>query len=204
MAKLTCASCGREVAGVHGAMCECGALLAMPGAVVDAAEPTEALVGVAAGGPDVAAGPTLVGTGPGGAEFGAGVPGERVACRVRGCGEKAMRGKDLCRRHFVEVQGRDFVLMAPWGGNIIVPDGESVGLGRHPDFSPYAAEIGEYRCVGRQHAFVHSDNGQLFVRDLSSHNGTRRNGYPIPADAEVELVPGDTLTLGGEIELVVA
>lgn len=192
-------------------MCQCGALLALPGAVVDAAEPTEAVVGVAAGGTDGAASAASAGSGTVDAAdasacvgAGAGAPGDRASCRIEGCAQKAMRGKDLCRRHFIEIQGRDFVLMAPWGGNIVVADGASVGLGRHPDFSPCAAEIGEYRCVGRQHAFVRSDSGRLFVRDLSSHNGTRRNGYPIPADVEVELVPGDTLTLGGEVELVVA
>src|SRR5436305_1265028 len=46
----------------------------------------------------------------------------------------------------------------------------------------------------REHAEVYSGDGQWFLRDLRSLNGTRLNGNAL--DSEWELSPGDDVSIG--------
>lgn len=75
-------------------------------------------------------------------------------------------------------------------GQVITPD---------VDLNKYQAyEMG----ISRLHATIRIDplKNKVFVIDLGSANGTKVNGYEIPANSEVPLNHGDVLTLG-KIEL---
>ncbi len=50
--------------------------------------------------------------------------------------------------------------------------------------------------ISRQHAVFTYEQGDLFVRDLKSTNGTRINGYRIEANKPYRLHNGDELELG--------
>jgi signal transduction histidine kinase len=68
------------------------------------------------------------------------------------------------------------------------------------DLSPYDAEmLGVSRC----HLRMHPTPINLFIIDLDSTNGTRRNGRMIGANTPYSLADGDILTLG-RLELVVS
>jgi two-component system, OmpR family, phosphate regulon sensor histidine kinase PhoR len=61
------------------------------------------------------------------------------------------------------------------------------------DLTPYGAEqLG----VSRRHASLRPTASNLFVVDLGSTNGTRRNGRSIGLNTPYSLADGDTLTLG--------
>ena len=61
------------------------------------------------------------------------------------------------------------------------------------DLTPYGAErLG----VSRRHASLRPTASNLFVVDLGSTNGTRRNGRSIGVNTPYSLADGDTLTLG--------
>lgn len=53
----------------------------------------------------------------------------------------------------------------------------------------------ERKSVSKMHCVIVRTDGLLFVRDLSSTNGTKVNGQRILRGA---LLPGDQLSLGGE------
>jgi hypothetical protein len=55
---------------------------------------------------------------------------------------------------------------------------------------------GKERGVSRQHALLHFQDGQLFVEDLESTNGTRINGLKIEAGQQYKLRSGDELEFG--------
>ena len=70
-------------------------------------------------------------------------------------------------------------------------------LGRDPEFADYCfseRDIG----VGKSHAIIYSRNGQYYVRDLKSLNGTFINGEQIPGDKDREkehvIKSGDTIS----------
>jgi pSer/pThr/pTyr-binding forkhead associated (FHA) protein len=51
--------------------------------------------------------------------------------------------------------------------------------------------------ISRVHAMIYEKNGQHFIRDLGSLNGTRVNGTKI--DEDVMLKDGDVVTVGFEL-----
>lgn len=51
--------------------------------------------------------------------------------------------------------------------------------------------------VSRIHARIEKDNGHVYVSDLHSTNGTRKNGIKVAENETVELFPGDEVTFGG-------
>lgn len=51
--------------------------------------------------------------------------------------------------------------------------------------------------VSRVHAKIEQNNGHVYVSDLHSTNGTRKNGVRLSEDETVELVPGDEVMFGG-------
>ena len=55
------------------------------------------------------------------------------------------------------------------------------------------------RC-SRQHCEIFSDNGDWFVRDLKSRNGTRLNGQPFKRVKPLN--PGDRLEIAGTVFLL--
>jgi hypothetical protein len=179
MAQLTCSACHRGVAEEDVTCPGCGSLLGVPGAVTRVAEPSE---------------PTVpLGTEP-----------PATPCSTPGCGQPAMRGRTLCRRCFVRQNAaREYVLLAPWGERLTVADGQTVPIGRKADFSPYASHLQEAQFISGTHAFFACAAGRLTVRDLDSTNGTRVNSIRVDAQQEVQLVTGDVITLGGQVQFIV-
>jgi diguanylate cyclase (GGDEF)-like protein len=81
-------------------------------------------------------------------------------------------------------------------------------LGRSVDLAEGELTIGrEGRCavvlplggVSRVHCSIRRDATGLWLRDLGSTNGTRRNGESVPPQREVELQVGDLVAVGGAI-----
>lgn len=93
---------------------------------------------------------------------------------------------------------RTFRLLTPWSEIIEVRETAGLAVGRDPDFCTFAERLTESMYVSRRHLFLSIGEGQLFVRDLGSHNGTAKNGDRITPDVEVPLHAGDALTLGGQ------
>ena len=85
-------------------------------------------------------------------------------------------------------------------GNVEVPAGTSLVLGRDPEESLVAAAFASYDNVSRRHATVTvSDTGQATIRDEHSTNGTFVNGDRVLPGTDVRLVDGDSVRLGGDV-----
>jgi FHA domain/Double zinc ribbon len=85
-------------------------------------------------------------------------------------------------------------------GNVDVPAGTSVILGRDPAQSLVAAAFGQYDNVSRRHATVMvDDGGRASIRDEGSTNGTFVNGDRVLPGAEVRLVDGDRIRLAADV-----
>lgn len=182
MAQLRCSACGAAVDEADVTCPGCGSLLGVPGAVSRVEEALTAVLDVAAGSARQSP----------------------VMCSTPGCGQPATRGRTVCRMCFVRgAQTRTYVLLTPWGDRVILTEGTSVPIGRSRDFSSYAARLDGMDSVSRSHAFFECRDGRLVVRDLDSTNGTRVNGARIAAQQETTLVPGDVVTLGGQVEFIV-
>ena len=84
-------------------------------------------------------------------------------------------------------------------GNVEVPAGTSLRLGRDPAESLVAAAFSEFENVSRRHATVTVDDaGHASIRDEHSTNGTFVNGDRVLPGTAVRLVDGDTVRLGGD------
>ncbi len=67
------------------------------------------------------------------------------------------------------------------------------------DLTPYGArELG----VSRRHLVIRQLNGQLFIEDIGSANGTLINGQGVPPNQDIPLKDGDKLKLG-ELTIIV-
>jgi hypothetical protein len=85
-------------------------------------------------------------------------------------------------------------------GNVDVPAGTSVILGRDPAQSLVAAAFGQYDNVSRRHAtVVVDDGGRATIRDEGSTNGTFVNGERVQPGGEVRLVDGDQIRLAADV-----
>ncbi len=85
-------------------------------------------------------------------------------------------------------------------GNVEVPAGTSLVLGRDPEESLVAAAFADYDNVSRRHATVTvSDTGQATIRDEHSTNGTFVNGDRVLPGTEVRLVDGDSVRLAADV-----
>ena len=85
-------------------------------------------------------------------------------------------------------------------GNIDVPAGTSVILGRDPDQSLVAAAFGQYENVSRRHATVMvDDSGRASIRDEGSTGGTFVNGERVLPGSEVRLLDGDQIRLAADV-----
>jgi predicted component of type VI protein secretion system len=81
-------------------------------------------------------------------------------------------------------------------------------LGQRIDLAEGELTIGrESRCgvvlplggVSRVHCSIRRDASGIWLRDLGSTNGTRRNGETAPAHQDVRLQVGDLVAIGGAI-----
>ena len=181
MAQLTCSACHAAVAEADVTCAGCGSLLGVPGAVTRPEAPSAPTVPL----------PTAPSPPP-------------ATCSTPGCGQPAMRGRTLCRACTVRRgTAREYVLLAPWGDRLTVAEGQTLPIGRRPEFSPYAHHLTAAPFVSGTHAFFACVDGRLTVRDLDSSNGTRVNGVRVSAQQEVQLVTGDIVTLGGQVQFIV-
>ena len=85
-------------------------------------------------------------------------------------------------------------------GNVDVPAGTSVILGRDPAQSLVAAAFGQYDNVSRRHATVQvDDSGHASITDENSTNGTYVNDDRVLPGVEVRLVDGDRIRLAADV-----
>jgi len=85
-------------------------------------------------------------------------------------------------------------------GNVEVPAGTSLLLGRDPAQSLVAAAFAHFDNVSRRHATVTvDDSGRAAIRDEGSTNGTFINDDRALPGTEVRLVDGDRVRLGADV-----
>ena len=84
-------------------------------------------------------------------------------------------------------------------GNVDIPAGTSLTLGRDPEESLVAAAFARFEDVSRRHATVTvHDTGRATIRDEYSTNGTFVRGDRVLPGTDVALADGDTLRLAAE------
>jgi len=84
-------------------------------------------------------------------------------------------------------------------GNVEVPAGTTVLLGRDPAESLVAAAFASYENVSRRHATVAvDDEGHATIRDEDSTNGTFVNGDRVLPGVTVRLADGDIVRLAAD------
>ena len=85
-------------------------------------------------------------------------------------------------------------------GNVDVPAGTSLVLGRDPGESLVAAAFADFENVSRRHATVTvSDTGEATIRDEHSTNGTFVNGDRAVPGRDVRITNGDSVRLGADV-----
>jgi hypothetical protein len=85
-------------------------------------------------------------------------------------------------------------------GNVEVPAGTSVLLGRDPAESLVAAAFDGCENVSRRHALILVDDvGHATIRDEGSTNGTFVNGDRLLPGVDVRLVDGDEVRLAADV-----
>src|SRR5258708_25998300 len=85
-------------------------------------------------------------------------------------------------------------------GNVEVPAGTSVLLGRDPAESLVAAAFDTCDNVSRRHATITVDDaGHATIRDENSTNGTFVNGDRLLPGIDVRLVDGDKVRLAADV-----
>jgi hypothetical protein len=85
-------------------------------------------------------------------------------------------------------------------GNVEVPAGTSLLLGRDPAESLVAAAFAQYENVSRRHATVTmDDDGHASIRDEDSTNGTFVNGDRVLPGIAVRLADGDVVRLAADV-----
>ena len=90
-------------------------------------------------------------------------------------------------------------------GNVEVPAGTSLLLGRDPAESLVAAAFDQCENVSRRHAMITVDDaGHATIRDENSTNGTFVNDDRLLPGIDVRLVDGDTVRLAADVSGKVA
>jgi pSer/pThr/pTyr-binding forkhead associated (FHA) protein len=85
-------------------------------------------------------------------------------------------------------------------GNVEVPAGTSLLLGRDPAESLVAAAFASYENVSRRHATVTmDDSGHATIRDENSTNGTFVNGDRVLPGIAARLADGDIVRLAADV-----
>ena len=182
MASLSCPDCGVRVQPEDLICFRCGANLPhASGADDDLLTPTISQKFIAAG--DPAASCPRCGTPVSDAAD--------VVCTT--CGEPLPTGR---RRRISPVVMR---ITFPTG-NVDIPAGTSVLLGRDPAESLVAAAFAHFDNVSRRHATILVDDaGHASIRDENSTNGTFVNDDRVLPGAEVRLVDGDRVRLAADV-----
>ena len=117
--------------------------------------------------------------------------------------EPAARVCPACHRalrHPASVTSLVVLRLAFPTGNVDVPAGTSVVLGRAPEESLVAAAFDQHHDVSRRHAtIIVDDSGRATVRDEWSTNGTFVNGDRVLPGTAVTLSDGDSLRLAAKV-----
>ena len=182
MASLSCPDCGVKVQQEDLICFRCGANLPhASGSDDDLLTPTISQKFVAVGDPSAAC-------------LRCGTPvsdAADVVCSV--CGEPLPTGR---RRRISPVVMR---ITFPTG-NVDIPAGTSVLLGRDPAESLVAAAFARFDNVSRRHATVRVDDaGHASIKDENSTNGTYVNEDRVLPGTEVRLVDGDRVRLAADV-----
>ena len=85
------------------------------------------------------------------------------------------------------------------GGNDILLAGNARSFGRR-DFEEFMPS-GQVSYISRQHINIWSENGEYYIEDRSSTNGTRVNGTDIKGTGRHVLADGDVIDLAGKLNL---
>lgn len=117
-------------------------------------------------------------------------------CPVPGCGNQLdpdgtcpLHNLDLAAEADVYADPARFQLDFPFGP---IPIGSSeLRIGRSEEFGAIAESLRDYDKVSRQHAVLWIEDGDLFVRDLGSTNGTFVNDRRLTDDDRRRLQEGD-------------
>ncbi|HEX2818958.1 MAG TPA: FHA domain-containing protein [Streptosporangiaceae bacterium] len=186
MASLSCPDCGVKVQPEDLICFRCGANLP------HSAEPDEDVLTPTISQRYIAAGPEPYDPSAFCPNCGAAVSDAAdVVCRT--CGDPLPTGR---RRRISPVVMR---ITFPTG-NVDIPAGTSVLLGRDPAESLVAAAFARFDNVSRRHATVQVDDfGHASIRDENSTNGTFVNEDRVPPGNEVRLVDGDRVRLGADV-----
>jgi FHA domain/Double zinc ribbon len=132
---------------------------------------------------------------------------DRTARACPNCGTPVADPADLicahCRQPLPQTQAHisPVVLRLTFPtGNVDVPAGTSLLLGRDPQESLVAAAFARFENVSRRHATVSVDDaGHATVRDEHSTNGTWVNDDRVLPGVDVRLADGDNLRLAADI-----
>jgi endogenous inhibitor of DNA gyrase (YacG/DUF329 family) len=132
---------------------------------------------------------------------------DRITRACPNCGTPVADPADLvcahCRQPLPQTQGHisPVVLRLTFPtGNVDVPAGTSLLLGRDPQESLVAAAFARFENVSRRHATVSVDDaGHATVRDEHSTNGTWVNEDRVLPGVDVRLADGDNLRLAADI-----
>jgi hypothetical protein len=85
-------------------------------------------------------------------------------------------------------------------GNVDVPAGTSLLLGRDPAESLVAAAFARFDNISRRHATIQvDDSGHASIRDENSTNGTFVNDDRVLPGSDVRLVDGDRVRLAADV-----
>ena len=103
-------------------------------------------------------------------------------------------------RHPASVTSLVVLRLAFPTGNVEVPAGTSLLLGRDPAESLVAAAFSQFENVSRRHATVTMDDaGHATIRDENSTNGTFVNGDRVLPGNTVRLADGDRVRLAADV-----
>lgn len=138
-------------------------------------------------------------------EGGAASPQAPETCPACGrpIGDRSLASCPTCGRTLVAASGRisPVVLRLTFPtGNVDVPAGTSLVLGRDPGESLVAAAFAPFENVSRRHATVTvSDAGEATIRDEHSTNGTFVNGDRVLPGTDVRIGDGDKVRLAADV-----
>jgi hypothetical protein len=96
------------------------------------------------------------------------------------------------------------LLLRIGSGDVAVPCGQTLPLGRDAAQSPVAATLAPYDNVSRLHATVGMDaDGSVWIRDERSTNGTYVDGRRLPPGEATLLTAGSAVRLAADVPIEV-
>jgi hypothetical protein len=132
------------------------------------------------------------------------VPGQGKLCSNQDCNELLIEGKAYCVYCNTAVEneclsktrqpkvGKAGIRLTP--NNYFFEITDRILVGRDESLSPVACHIPQsFDNISRRHAELWIENGIMYVKDLSSTNGTFVNGQQVPAGTNRLIQAGDEI-----------